>query len=174
MGRGGADFVKVEEGKFVKDGKPYYFIGANMWYAALLASEGEGGDRERLAVELDSLQAMGVDNIRVIVGSDGPCGVRTKFEPVMQTSPGVYNDTLLQGLDYLMADLGRREPCYTLPIRGSGRAVSDSISNGLVSVRLRSRRNSRGRTIAIFLRSSTNRKRLSGCIMTICVKSFRG
>lgn len=108
MGRGGADFVKVEEGKFVKDGKPYYFIGANMWYAALLASEGEGGDRERLAVELDSLQAMGVDNIRVIVGSDGPHGVRTKFEPVMQTSPGVYNDTLLQGLDYLMADLGRR------------------------------------------------------------------
>ena len=40
---GDADsFVKVENGKFVKDGKPYYFAGANMWYAAMSGFDGSG------------------------------------------------------------------------------------------------------------------------------------
>ena len=72
---GNRGFIKVEDGHFVKGGAPYYFIGANMWYAAVLASEGEAGDRGRLSRELDSLQAMGVDNIRVCVGSDGLCSL---------------------------------------------------------------------------------------------------
>ena len=41
-------FVKVEDGHFVKDGKPYYYVGTNFWYGAILGSEGQGGNRERL------------------------------------------------------------------------------------------------------------------------------
>ena len=37
-------FVKVENGHFVKDGKPYYYVGTNFWYGAILASEGQGGE----------------------------------------------------------------------------------------------------------------------------------
>jgi hypothetical protein len=48
-------FVKVENGHFIKNGKPYYYIGANFWYGAILASEGLGGDTMRLARELDFL-----------------------------------------------------------------------------------------------------------------------
>jgi mannan endo-1,4-beta-mannosidase len=95
-------FVKVENGHFVKDGKPYYYVGTNFWYGAILASEGQGGDRERLTRELDKMKEMGIDNLRILVGSDGERGVTTKVEPTLQEAPGVYNDTILAGLDYLL------------------------------------------------------------------------
>lgn len=41
-------FVQVSDGHFVRDGKPYYYVGTNMWYGAILGSEGRGGDRKRL------------------------------------------------------------------------------------------------------------------------------
>ena len=56
-----SDFVKVKNGQLVKDGKPYYFVGTNMWYAPILASEGQGGNRERLTKELDQLKKLGVN-----------------------------------------------------------------------------------------------------------------
>ena len=107
-GRGGADIIGIENGQFVKNGSPYYFIGTNFWYGPILASEGSGGDRERLGRELDSLCSMGVRNLRVLVGADGPRGVYTKVEPTLQYAPGKYNDTLLRGLDYFLVELGKR------------------------------------------------------------------
>jgi len=88
--------------------EPYYFIGANFWYGVILASEGEGGDRERLHRELDALQAIGVNNLRILVGADGPAGTHSKVEPTLQKAPGEYDENLLRGLDYLMLELGRR------------------------------------------------------------------
>ena len=41
------DFVRVENGHFVRNGKPYYYVGTNFWYGAILGSEGEGGNRQR-------------------------------------------------------------------------------------------------------------------------------
>ena len=31
-----SDFVKVVDGHFFKDGKPYYYVGTNFWYGAIL------------------------------------------------------------------------------------------------------------------------------------------
>lgn len=103
-----ADFVSVREGQFIQNGEPCYFVGSNFWYGAILASEGEGGDRARLERELDKLQACGVNNLRILVGADGEPGVPTKVEPTLQLAPGEYNDELLDGLDYLMARLSER------------------------------------------------------------------
>ena len=103
------EIIKVEDGQFIKHGEPYYFVGTNFWYGPILASEGSGGDRERLSMELDSLCAMGVRNLRVLVGSDGERGVYTKVEPTLQYAPGRYNDTLLRGLDYFLVELGKRD-----------------------------------------------------------------
>ena len=40
-----SDFVQVKDGHFVRDGKPYYYVGTNFWYGAILGSEGQGGHR---------------------------------------------------------------------------------------------------------------------------------
>ena len=103
------DFVRVENGHFVKNGQPYYYVGTNFWYGAILGSEGQGGDRERLGKELDLMKEMGIDNLRILVGSDGERGVKTKVEPTLQEAPGVYNDTILAGLDYLLQELGKSQ-----------------------------------------------------------------
>lgn len=84
------------------------FIGTNLWYGAILGSTGQGGDRDRLNQELDTLHALGMNNLRVLVGAEGAEGFATKISPTLLLAPGVYNDTLLDGLDYLLAQLDKR------------------------------------------------------------------
>lgn len=103
------NFIKVENGRFVLNDKPYYFIGTNFWYGAILGSEGMGGDRDRLIKELDFMKANGIVNLRVLVGAEGLDGIATKVEPALQPTAGVYNDTIFDGLDFFMAELGKRE-----------------------------------------------------------------
>lgn len=113
-------FVKVNaDGQFVRDGKPYYFVGANFWYGAILGSEGEGGNRERLHKELDFLKSIGINNLRVLVGADGENGIKTRVEPSLQVAPGVYNDTILAGLDYFMNELRERDMTAVLYLNNS-------------------------------------------------------
>ena len=112
-------FVKVVDGHFQRNGKPYYYGGTNFWYGAILGSEGRGGNRERLCQELDDMKAMGIDNLRILVGSDGEEGVLTKVEPTLQKAPGVYNDTILAGLDYLLMEMGKRDMVAVLYLNNS-------------------------------------------------------
>ena len=113
-------FIKVNaDGQFVRDGKPYYFVGTNFWYGAILGSEGEGGNRERLHKELDFLKSIGIDNLRVLVGADGENGIKTRVEPSLQVAPGVYNDTILAGLDYFMNELRERDMTAVLYLNNS-------------------------------------------------------
>ena len=104
-----AKYVTVRDGKFYIGDSVYRFVGTNMWYAPILASQGRGGDRERLAAELDTLNALGINNLRILVGADGPEGRVAHISPVLQTSPGVYDEQLLEGLDYLLCELERRD-----------------------------------------------------------------
>ena len=112
-------FIKVSEGHFVRDGKPYYYVGTNFWYGAILGSEGQGGDRDRLCRALDCMKEMGIDNLRILVGSDGERGVTTKVEPTLQEAPGVYNDTILAGLDFLLQEMGKRQMVAVLYLNNS-------------------------------------------------------
>lgn len=116
----GHSFIHVNaDGQFVRDGKPYYFVGANFWYGAILGSQGEGGNRERLHKELDFLKSIGVNNLRVLVGADGENGVKARVQPSLQTAPGVYNDTILDGLDYFMNELRKRDMTAVLFLNNS-------------------------------------------------------
>ncbi len=113
------NFVTTKDGHFERNGKPYYFVGTNFWYGAILGSEGQGGDRQRLIRELDNLKAAGMDNLRILVGSDGERGVKTKVEPTLQIAPGVYNDTILAGLDFLLMEMGKRDMVAVLYLNNS-------------------------------------------------------
>jgi mannan endo-1,4-beta-mannosidase len=112
-------FVEQRDGRFWLDGQEYRYVGTNFWYGPILASEGQGGNRQRLCRELDSLHALGLDNLRILVGSDGEQGIATKVEPTLQKAPGEYNDTLLAGLDFLLAEMGKRQMKAVLYLNNS-------------------------------------------------------
>ncbi len=99
-------FVGVDGTHFTKNGKPYHYIGANYWYGAILGSK-KYGDRKRLARELDQMKANGIDNLRILVGADGGGYDFTVREP-LQPKQGTYDDALLDGLDYLLSEMGKR------------------------------------------------------------------
>lgn len=102
-------FITVENGQFIRHGEPYYYIGTNYWYGAVLGSPGEEGDRERLIKELDLMKAHGIDNLRVLAGAEGPDGEPRRVSPALQTAPGKYNEDLLEGLDFLLAEMAKRD-----------------------------------------------------------------
>jgi len=100
-------FVRVDGTRFVLDGKTYRFAGANFWYGAYLGAEDGVGDRERLRAELDQLHAAGIDNLRVLAMSEAS-GFKRGVRPAIMTAPGEYDERLLQGLDVLLDEMGRR------------------------------------------------------------------
>lgn len=112
-------FVEVRDGRFYRGGEEYRYIGTNFWYGPILASEGQGGDRARLHRELDAMQRLGIRNLRVLVGAEGSDERLTHIRPILQPHPGEYNDTLLRGLDYLMAELERRDMTAVLYLNNS-------------------------------------------------------
>jgi mannan endo-1,4-beta-mannosidase len=102
-------FVRVEGTQFSIDGKPYRYIGANYWYGGLLATNGEKG-KQRLKTELDFMKKHGVTNLRIMVGAEGltTYKYRVPSEKALQPQPGVFDEKIMYGLDYLLNELGKR------------------------------------------------------------------
>ena len=101
-------FVTASGGKFWLQGEPYYFAGTNFWQGMHLGMEGEGGDRARLVAELDALQQLGVANLRLMASSEGPDSEPYRMTPALMTAPGEYNPAVLDGLDFLLSQMGHR------------------------------------------------------------------
>ncbi|CAN1572033.1 hypothetical protein MCETHM1_03305 [Flavobacteriaceae bacterium] len=99
--------ITVKGTQFFKGNKPYSYIGTNYWYGSLLASK-KVGDRKRLIRELDLMQKYGIDNLRVLVGGDGGTYDYT-VRPALQYEQGKYDQDLLDGLDFLIAEMGKRK-----------------------------------------------------------------
>ena len=100
-------FITVKGTAFYKDAKPYSYIGANYWYGALLASK-KYGDRDRLIRELDLMKENGIDNLRILAGAEGGTYDYT-VTPALQDKQGKYNPDLLDGLDFLLYEMGKRK-----------------------------------------------------------------
>ncbi|WP_298141158.1 beta-galactosidase [Flavobacterium sp.] len=99
-------YISVKDNQFIKDGKQYNFIGTNYWYGAMIGAK--SGDRTRLLKELDELKANGITNLRIIVGAEGGDQDFT-VTPALQTEKGKYNQELLDGLDFVLAEMGKRD-----------------------------------------------------------------
>ncbi|MCR5869969.1 hypothetical protein LRS12_03960 [Sphingomonas sp. J344] len=96
-------FVRRSGTRFVLGGKPYRFVGANIWYGAWLGAN----DRPRLARELDALAASGVTNLRILAGAEeGP--LKNSVKPGFRGKGSDWNPALLDGLDWALAELGKR------------------------------------------------------------------
>jgi len=98
-------FVTVDGTRFLRDGKPYYFAGANFWYGAYLGSTTEG--RARLVKELDLLKSLGINNLRILATSEQTT-LTMAVNPALHLAPGQYNAQLLVGLDVLLDEMAKR------------------------------------------------------------------
>ncbi|HTQ98775.1 MAG TPA: hypothetical protein VMH83_02250 [Candidatus Acidoferrum sp.] len=101
------DYVSVSGTHLRQHGKPYYIAGTNLWYGAHLGSTGVGGNRPRLLKELDTLSALGINNLRVLAiseASDIPGAVK----PATTNGFGHYDEQLLVGLDFLLSEMAKR------------------------------------------------------------------
>lgn len=107
-----SDFVKVDKGKFSLRGHPYYFVGANYWYAGLIGNDStrDRGIR-RLRRELDFLKRHGVTNLRLLGGAEG-LGLLNgvpRVGPSLQPQRGVFYEDVLIGLDITLAEMAKRD-----------------------------------------------------------------
>lgn len=102
-----ANFVKVENGKFILKNKEYVFIGTNYWQGMNLGAP-KSGERDRLVRELDKLQSLGITNLRVLAASEADKDMKYCIRPALQVKPGVYNEDLWKGLDFLLAEMAKR------------------------------------------------------------------
>jgi len=102
-----SQFVSVKGTAFTQNNKAYYVTGTNMWYGGYIGSTTKVGDRARLVKELDSLQAMGVNNIRVLAMSEKATH-NSGVKPAIMNDFGQFDDELLSGLDFLLAEMGKR------------------------------------------------------------------
>jgi mannan endo-1,4-beta-mannosidase len=91
------------------EGRPYYFAGTNFWQGMNLGVDGPKGDRALLIAELDRLQRIGVTNLRVMASSEGPNTEPYRMVPALMVSPGEYDESVLDGLDFFIAELGKRD-----------------------------------------------------------------
>ena len=103
-----SQFVTAASGKFYLEGKSYYYIGANFWQGMNLGVDGPSGNRALLEQDLDQLQQLGVTNLRVMASSEGPNTEPYRMVPALMDAPGVYNQSVLDGLDYLLFQMGKR------------------------------------------------------------------
>ncbi len=101
-------FVRREGLRLVKAGRAYRYVGTNMWYAAYLGADATYGNRDRLKRELDRLSALGVTSVRIL-GSSELSPLKNSVRPTFRDESNRYNETLLEGLDFALAELGKRD-----------------------------------------------------------------
>jgi mannan endo-1,4-beta-mannosidase len=96
-------FVTVNEDVFLVDDHAYHFAGTNCYYLMVWAAE--PSLRPDVDEVLEEAALMGMTVIRTWAFNDGDGW------NALQTAPGVYNETVFQGLDYVL------DRCRTLGLR---------------------------------------------------------
>jgi mannan endo-1,4-beta-mannosidase len=102
-------FVKRDGATLMLNGKLYNYMGTNYWFGGLLALKGKDG-KKRLKKELDFLKKNGVTNLRVMVGAEGEPDYKFRVSnaDALQPQKGVFRDSILYGLDYLLVEMDKR------------------------------------------------------------------
>ncbi|MEO7767999.1 MAG: hypothetical protein ABIS01_11255 [Ferruginibacter sp.] len=109
--RAQAGFVTVKGHQFILNKRPYYYIGTNYWYGGLLGLLKDTiKGKKRLQKELDFLHSKGVNNLRILAGVEGSGQVNgvQRASPALQTSQGNFNESMLDGLDLMLYEMGKR------------------------------------------------------------------
>lgn len=106
-----SSFVSVRGHQLVLKNKPLYYIGTNYWYGGLLGlNKDPKRGKQRLQKELDLLKFYGIENLRVVVGAEGSGLINgvERIGPPLQPQQGVFDETVLKGLDLFLAEMAKR------------------------------------------------------------------
>jgi mannan endo-1,4-beta-mannosidase len=102
------EFVSVRDGRFELRGRPYSYIGTNLWYGCYLADPALPGGQSRLVRELDRLRAIGATNLRVLAGSE-TSPLAGAIPRGITRGPREWDEDLLRGLDFCLAEMAKRD-----------------------------------------------------------------
>ena len=98
-------FVKVKGQQFTINNKPYFFIGTNYWLAPFVATTTKG--KQRVEADLDSLQKMGITNIRLMAFAEAPNNSKYRISPT-NNDKGILNEASMQALDFTLHAMQKR------------------------------------------------------------------
>jgi len=101
------DFVTVRNGRFELRGRPYFYIGTNLWYGCYLGNPALADGRQRLVRELDRLQSIGAGNLRLLAGSE-TSPLAGAIPRGITRAPHDWDKDLLRGLDFCLAEMAKR------------------------------------------------------------------
>ncbi len=102
------DFVSVRNGRFELRGRPYYYVGTNLWYGCYLSDAALPDGRQRMVRELDRLKKIGVNNIRLLAGSE-TSPLAGAIPRGITRAPKDWDEDLLCGLDFCLAEMAKRD-----------------------------------------------------------------
>lgn len=105
-------FVSVRGHQLYRHDRPFYFVGTNYWYGSLLGLEKDKKrGLDRLRRELDFLKRNGVTNLRLMAGAEGSGTISgiTRVGPPLQPEQGKFDESVLDGLDLVLYEMGRRK-----------------------------------------------------------------
>ncbi len=102
-----SEFVRVRAGRFELNDKLYCYIGTNIWFGCYLCAPSLPDGQKRFLRELDQLQKLGVNNIRLLAGSESSSLAGALKRGITQ-APNQWDEDLLCGLDFCLAEMGKR------------------------------------------------------------------
>jgi len=100
-------FVHVNGDHFEIGNHTYRFIGANYWEGAYLGANVVPNGKQRLVRELNQMKNNGITNLRILASSE-KCAIKRTLTPAFQPKPGVFNQKLFKGLDFLLSEMKKR------------------------------------------------------------------
>jgi mannan endo-1,4-beta-mannosidase len=100
--------LEVRGTRFYRDGRVFFMNGVNHWAAPTLARTGNALGWDRVRRDLDALQAMGINALRVMSATEGPDTEPHRIVPSIQPSPGRYEAAGVEGVARLADELRRR------------------------------------------------------------------
>ncbi|KAL3156379.1 hypothetical protein ABBQ38_000693 [Trebouxia sp. C0009 RCD-2024] len=92
--------VSADKRRFELDGAPFFFTGCNSYY--LMTRAAEPSLRQQVLDVLDDAKAAGVRVVRTWAFNDG------KEWNALQPAPGQFDERVFSGLDFVLAEAGRR------------------------------------------------------------------
>jgi mannan endo-1,4-beta-mannosidase len=100
--------LAVRGTRLVRDGRPFLVSGVNYWAGTLLAREAGPAGWDRARRDLDAMQSLGLNMVRVLGSAEGPDTEPFRAVPSIQYGVGKYDPQGVEGVLRFADELRRR------------------------------------------------------------------